>query len=159
MCSFFFYFWFVRHTLSANELCYTSPEHTYSYSEAPEWTFVSSATFILVKQQMGEIGNQKKTPSQNECLSPGKVAACRVESFYTELHNLRLLLVNSATAEDAWWLLVLHRSCLPPGGRQGGSYVHLTADQWANVCGTCPGCLATRGSGQAENEAKKRKQP
>lgn len=91
-------------------------------------------------------------------MSPGKVAVCRVESFYTELHNLRLLLVNSATAtaEDAWWLLVLHLSCLPPGGRQGGSYVHLTAGQWANVCGTCPGCLATRGSGQAENEAKKK---
>lgn len=154
---------FVRHTLSANELRYTSPENTYSFFEAPEWTFVISATFILVKQQIREIDNKKKkTLSQNECLSPGKVAACRVESFYTELHNLRLLLVNSATAtaEDAWWLMVLHLSCPPPGGRQGGSYVHLTAGQWANVCGTCPGCLATRGSGQAENEAKKRrKQP
>lgn len=37
---------------------------------------------------------------------------------YTVLHNPQLLLVNSATTEDAWWLVVLHLSCLPPGGRQ-----------------------------------------
>lgn len=66
MCSFFFYFGFVRQTLSANELRYTSPENTYSFFEAREWTFVTSATFILVKQQIREIDNKKKTQSKLE---------------------------------------------------------------------------------------------